>query len=80
MYGSYAWGEQREDSDIDILLLIDKDRVTFEDRQRIGNPLYHIQLEKDVMISPTIFSKKAWETKYKITPFYKNVMREGKLL
>ena len=38
LYGSYARGDQREDSDIDILVLVNKDKITYDDRKRIGNP------------------------------------------
>ena len=78
LYGSYARGEQTADSDIDILVLIDKEKVTFDDEQRIGYPIYHLELEAGVIISPMIFSRSLWETKHHITPFYKNVIREGK--
>ncbi len=80
LYGSYARGEQRDDSDIDILVLIDADKVTYNDEKRIANPIYHIELETGIAISPMIFSRKLWETKHTITPFYKNVTREGILL
>jgi uncharacterized protein len=80
LFGSYARGDNRVDSDIDILVLIDKDRVSFEDRKRISYPLYHIEREAGIVISPMIFSKKLWETKHTITPFYKNVTLEGKVL
>ena len=80
LYGSYARGNNRDNSDMDILVLIDKDKVTFDDRKRIGYPLYDISMDNNILISPKIFSKKAWETKYRITPFYKNVIREGIVL
>jgi predicted nucleotidyltransferase len=80
LYGSYARGNNREDSDMDILVLIDKDRVTFDDQKRIGYPLYDISMDNNIHISPKVFSRKAWETKYRITPFYKNVTREGIIL
>lgn len=80
VYGSYARGDQHEDSDIDILVLIDKDKITYDDYKRIGHPLYHIELEIGTVISPVIISRKLWETKHVITPFYKNVTREGKSL
>lgn len=80
LFGSYARGDYREDSDIDILVLIDKDKVTFEDDKRIGYPIYHISLNYDILITPLIFSRKAWETRHRISPFYKNVTREGIIL
>jgi len=80
LYGSYARGDYREDSDIDILVLLDKDKITFDDRKRIGYPLYDIQLETDTIISPKIYARNTWNTSLKITPFYKNVTREGILL
>jgi predicted nucleotidyltransferase len=80
LYGSYARGEQRPDSDIDLLVIINRDKVTYDDRIRIGHPLYDIQLESEKLISPVIFSKTQWETKHKITSFYKNVLRDGIIL
>ena len=80
LYGSYARGDYREDSDIDVLILLDKDKITFDDRKRIGYPLYDIQVKEDIIISPKICSRNKWETYYTITPFYRNVTREGRLL
>ena len=77
LFGSHARGDARPDSDIDILVLLDKEKITFDDRKRIGYPICDIVLETELLISPKIFSKHLWETKYKITPFYKNVTREG---
>lgn len=80
VYGSYARGDFRSDSDIDILVLINKDKVTRSDEKRIKYPLYDIEFETGTIISPLVFSKSDWETKHRITPFYENVTREGRLL
>src|SRR5271156_3589454 len=69
LYGSYARGDFRDDSDIDILILPDKDKITFDDRTLIGHPLYHLQLETDTLISPAIFFRQQWEARHCITPF-----------
>ncbi len=79
LYGSYARGDFSADSDIDVLVLIDKDKVTMDDRKRISSSLYSIELETGIIISPFLSSKKAWAT-HKITPFYENVIREGIVL
>ncbi len=42
-------------------------------------PLYDFEFDTGTIISPLI-SKKDWETKRKITPFYYNVVKEGKVL
>jgi uncharacterized protein len=80
LYGSYARGDYRSDSDIDLLVLLDKDKITNNDEIRIKYPLYHIETDTGIIISPLVFSKKVWETRHKITPFYKNVAREGIIL
>ena len=76
LYGSYARGDFRADSDIDILVLVDNDRVTMGDRKRVSSSLYSIELEAGIIISPFLSSKKAWAS-HKVTPFYENVQREG---
>ena len=80
LYGSYARDDYREDSDVDILVLVNKDKITRDDEKRIKYPLYVIEFETGIIISPLVFSKRDWETRHRITPFYENVTKEGKIL
>ena len=80
LYGSYARGDNRADSDIDLLVLLDQDTVTYDDEKKIKYPLYHIEYDTSTIISPLVFSKKTWETRHRITPFYENVIKEGIVL
>jgi predicted nucleotidyltransferase len=80
LYGSYARGDSNDNSDIDLLVLVNKDKITRLDEKKIKYPLYDIEFETGTIISPLVFSKKDWETKHRITPFYENVIREGKIL
>lgn len=80
LYGSTARGNNRADSDIDLLVLVDQEKVSYDDEKRIKYPLYHIEYDTGVMISPLVLSKSAWESKHRITPFYQNVIKEGVVL
>ena len=74
LYGSDA----RPDSDIDLLLLLDKDVITLEDRMALTAPLYDIELQTGIQINPFIESMRKWGKRF--TPFYENVMKEGVVL
>ncbi|GAB1451275.1 nucleotidyltransferase domain-containing protein [Draconibacterium sp.] len=80
LYGSYARGDYNKDSDIDLLVLLDKDQVSRNDEKKIKYPLYDIEFELGTIISPLVISKKDWETKHRATPFFENVSREGRIL
>lgn len=80
LYGSRSRGTAKITSDWDLLILLTKDKVTPEDEQKIIYPLYDLEFDTGEVISPMIYSEKDWNTKYKITPFYQNIMREGRLL
>ena len=80
LYGSFARGDNTADSDIDLLILLDKDKITINDEKRITYPLYDLEFDTGQIISPLVFSKKDWEHRHKITPFYENVSKEGIVL
>lgn len=80
LYGSFARGDDRPDSDLDILILLNKDKVTRDDEIKIKYPLYDIEFETGQIISPLVLAKPDWETRHKISPFYDNVLREGVIL
>lgn len=78
LYGSEARGDARPDSDIDLLLLIDKDVITLEDKMTLTAPLYDIELETGIQINPIIESLREWGKRF--TPFYDNITKEGILI
>ncbi len=77
LYGSYARGEEKTESDIDLLILLNKDKITWEDEKEIKYPLYDIEFDIGKIISPLVLSKKDWEMRHRITPFYENITNEG---
>ena len=77
LYGSFARGDNRSNSDIDLLILVDNANITYQEEKQLKCPLYDLEFETGQIISPLVLSKKAWETKHRITPFYTNVTNEG---
>ena len=77
LYGSYARGESNKQSDIDILILVDSEKLSYLEEQNIKYPLYDLEFETGKIISPLIVSRKDWETRHIITPFYKNIKNGG---
>lgn len=77
LYGSHARGQNKKNSDIDLLILVDNDKVSYSDEQRIKYPLYDLEFETGKVISPLVLSRKVWETRHSITPLYKNVKKDG---
>ena len=75
LYGSEARGEAHEKSDIDLLVLVPKDKVTLQDELEITAPLYDIELQTGVLINALILPKREWGRK--VTPFYESVMQDS---
>ena len=76
LYGSRARGEAREDSDWDILILMDKERVSNDDFDQVAFPLIDFGWTVGEIISPKIYTQTEWSKRY-FTPFYKNVEQDG---
>jgi predicted nucleotidyltransferase len=79
LYGSRARGDDRPDSDWDILVLTDYP-VDLNKERVFRDNLYDLELETGESFSVFVFSKNDWTTRQKITPFYNNVIQEGVVL
>ena len=79
LYGSRARGDAHSGSDWDLLILLDKARVTPADQDNITYPMRELGWQIDEMINPIMFTIDDWKAK-SYTPFYKNVMKEGIVL
>ncbi|MBR5395477.1 MAG: nucleotidyltransferase domain-containing protein [Bacteroidaceae bacterium] len=77
LYGSEARGDARQDSDIDVLILLDGEKRDLKHEDELAGELYDIELATGILISPMIMPRKQWESRPFKTPFYVNVMNEG---
>ncbi len=79
LYGSVARGEETENSDIDVLILVDKDvpYLSLADTEEIVAVLFDLEIETGIPISPIIRTRRQWEKPPFRTPFIINVLNEG---
>ena len=79
LYGSQARGNASLDSDWDVLILLDKQKIEAEDYDNVSYPLVELGWSLNACISPVLYTMKDW-VKYRFTPFVHNVKNEGILL
>lgn len=78
LYGSYARGDFDEESDIDLMALIDMER---DEIRKYSDEVYDyaddLDLRYGVLLSIKLQDKSAFERYRDALPYYKNVIREG---
>lgn len=81
LYGSYARGDYRPDSDVDIMILLDMSDLELKAySQQLSYMTYDFNMDNDLDIKPIAKSEKhfrKWVVNY---PFYANVDKEGVVL
>ena len=78
LYGSYARGDNTEESDVDVLVLTNMEP---EENRRILwtlNKIFsRVGLEHDILLSRFRLDKKAFHARKSILPFYQNIEKDG---
>ncbi len=76
LYGSRARGDERPDSDWDILILINT-KADLETEKVFRHKLFEVELELGEALSTQVYNKQEWKSKYWMTPLYKNIATDG---
>ena len=78
LYGSYARGDYNNESDVDILLIVDLSQEEISDkRMAVASVSSELSLEYGVTVSVTVKPKTQFNRYFSVLPFYQNVLREG---
>ncbi len=76
LFGSRARGDEKTESDWDILILTDYPD-SYQDEQKFRHHLFELELEVGEAFSTFVYDKADWENKHSVTPLYRNIMKEG---
>ena len=81
LYGSYARGDFKNDSDIDIMILLDISDMEAKDYQeKLFDATYDFNMDNDVDINPMAHSEALFYNWINAYPFFGNINREGKVI
>jgi predicted nucleotidyltransferase len=81
LYGSYARGDYSESSDIDIAAIVKAERRQVQDDlKKVWDKSHDLELEYEVIVSPTAIPYEDFMTYRNILPYYRNIEQEGVLL
>lgn len=77
LYGSRARGDAAEDSDFDLLILVNEP-VHWKTERILGDLLYNLELETGKLLSLQLITRAKWNSPmFQAMPFRQNVAREG---
>ena len=81
LYGSYARAENNENSDIDIMILVDMDDVEIKKYlDDVVSISFDFDMDYDINISPVLQDVNHFRHWLPAIPFYQNVVSEGVVL
>ena len=81
VYGSYARGDYKENSDIDVMILTPLSKEEIEKiENRIFDLAFDLELESGFVINPVLENEAHYKYWLGAVPFYDNVEREGSVI
>lgn len=78
VYGSYARGNYQDNSDVDIMVLVNLPEAEIKKLENaVYDVAFEIEIDMGIDISPIIKSEAQYEYWVDVLPFYRNVREEG---
>jgi predicted nucleotidyltransferase len=79
LFGSYARGDQREDSDVDYLVVLNDEEIrTFKEISNLSPITFELSLQYGIAVSAIPVLKSSLEQSW--SPLYHNVLNDGILI
>jgi uncharacterized protein len=76
LYGSRARGDEHQESDWDLLILVDS-KTDLDYESVFRHRLYEIELDLGEAFSVSVYNKNEWRSNHWMTPLYQNINKEG---
>jgi predicted nucleotidyltransferase len=78
LFGSYAKNQADEESDVDIIVLVDEDKMQLKAYSHaVAETVTDLNLKYNVVLSVIVQSTAEYEEYKEILPFFINIRREG---
>ena len=78
LYGSYARADNDDESDIDVMIMVDMSQEELASyRRQVSHICSDINIENSVFVSPVLQSLQTFNMYKEALPFFKNVVNEG---
>lgn len=78
VYGSYARDDYQENSDVDVMILVDLPDEEIKSKENmVYDVAFDIEMKTGIDISPVIKNEAQYEYWVDVLPYYRNVREEG---
>ncbi len=77
LYGSYARGDYRPGSDVDVMILLKNYKNYWNEQNKISQLASDVSLEYDVTVSCIFIKELQWQTARDERPLIYNIHKEG---
>ncbi|MBI5822600.1 MAG: nucleotidyltransferase domain-containing protein [Chloroflexi bacterium] len=77
LYGSYARGDYRQGSDVDVMILLEDYRDYWNEQKKISQLASDVSLEYDTTVSCIFIKEIQWKNSANERPLLYNIHKEG---